>query len=389
LSVLEDARQVDLEDTGKAQPLGKVRPSDRRIIDMCQHPESRQVFATCDSEGNIMIWNWLGTRTGEDNESAVRVTNVVNIRNALRGDILKMCFHSFCRHPDCYTLLVLSHVPNRDWLKISVFTISGFHVVSECMERLPFHNDHLTAEHARNYPCRISHFDVSSSGWALVVAGEQLLQMFSISTDEAGTWSLSSIKPERDEAKFVTLPEVLQHGGGSVSSVCTSPVSALGAWQKRGKTVGLTDFIVIGMSSGEMYGVPLNCSRGQQGDVVTIGPYAGRFPRQRHTKNVRICSIMTVAPPEDESSDRTRLVSLGSNGKQVTWVFDVDSENWAPIEELDILPEGQQGRTTKDGIVASQSSASVKTVLLAADEKEKCVLAVDRVTGHSTSCSVK
>mmetsp|Transcript_101254 Transcript_101254/g.179895 ORF Transcript_101254/g.179895 Transcript_101254/m.179895 type:complete len:1387 (+) Transcript_101254:70-4230(+) len=387
---LEDARQVDVFSTGEAQALHAVRPTDQHIVAICQHPDNSQVFATCTNANEILIWQWLGTRTGALEEPAVKVECFFTPKRKKRftDSVMQVCFLPKVAHPGHagrYVLLVLMHVPGRDWLQITAYTVGIGAARFECGTQVYLTDNEITAEYTRKYPVRISHFGVSSSGAALIVAGEKLLQMFSISS-ENDRLRLSPMNTGRALDDILT-KDAGYHGGGSVSSVCTL----------LSCTPGYTDWIALGMSSGEMYGVPLKI--GQDGLARVDSNNFGRYKQQKQAHGVRICSVVPTYEPTagalqqvSHSSRATKAavnpwmtISVGGDGNLTTWHF--DELKWVPEESEQNVCQGQ---AQQGGIVAAQSSALVPSVLLVADEQNRCIVALNRANPNQQfRCSME
>jgi len=240
----------------------------------------------------------------------------------------------------------------------------------------------------------ISHFGVSHSGSMLILAGKRLLRFFELRLDVAGkTLQLNTI--ERADTDTVVQNDLGRQGGGDVSSVCAMPPSNF-AFGETPRQCDWIDWVVLGWSSGELSGLLFE---DRQGSIALVEKKSGRFKRgNTHTKGVSIRSVVSTFEPAASQSghisemtiDPKELITLGDDGKMLTWCYTTQSGWELSQSEMNIrqaiggtptpMRSGAGAVPQKDSlnVVAAHSSALVPSVFLIVDEKKRRLISMNR-----------
>lgn len=390
---LEDVRQVDVHESGRAIPVTDHR-WEGNIICMCQHRGEKQTFATCDTENNIMVWKWLGTEQQEPDKPAVKTLGVFGFPAS--ETVFQMTFLSDVPQriadKNGMVLVILSAEAGRHWLVITIVSVyQGNHIV-EHIEPVGVYADLLPT--LRRTGVQISFFTTSHTDRILVLGGRGLLQFYSIQVGPDGRFSLNLIE---DMAQMYA--NIKQNT--MVSCLSLPPPIRSG---------GILDWIVIGDSKGKLYGFRFDIRDDSR--IMVNSNVSGRFRSNTHSEGIPIRSLIATygATPYVHHKavqakglsyglflnkvplDEKGFYSMGEDGKLLTWKL-LESTGWTAIEEVNIrniTPEPCNGwlpepcRATCQ-FIAAHSSRLVPHIILAVDQDRKLLMCYDRTKRQELS----
>lgn len=368
-SALCDVRRVDCCDTGTAIPVSRS-PEFKRIVCMCQHPENTRLFAHCEltgTEHTIMIWKWAGTSSDLRRPA---VLAEVCFSPPRKCQIYQLCFLPHVGQPGEHVLAVLGRMRDCPWLMISIYSVSRdnrmrLHSIKKVFVNL------LDSTLRREGAC-ISHFGIAHSGRTLILAGNRLLQLFSI---KAGTKNieLCDLEGAVDCESHILNRDSAASDPTTVTAVCPLPM-------EPGTQSRLLDWIWLGLSNGEMFGILVEEHAPEK---FSVHKSSGRFKRNTHCQGVPIYAIMSVSQPSAASAQsiyysltmRRRdmcpntVLSIGADGKLLRTERCTQTHQWVPSGEWS-LPVPGKG-------FAAASSALLPSLLLLADEATQRMMVVD------------
>lgn len=377
-----DVRLVDCCKTGRAFPVSSSPELDK-ITCICQNPENSQVFAHCERSNTILVWHWRGTSSNVD-EPAVAVSH--NFKLPSLWQVFRMCFlPKPASKQGEHVIAFLGRMHDSNWLAVSVYTVwrgpKGTCVKLNLIKQV---YPDLFDEALQMEGAVISHFELSHSGRTLILAGDRLLRLYSVSFTSSGV-ELEDLDPAQDcEAHILN-----RDPHGTVTAVCPLPM-------EPGSREGFVDWIWLGVSSGDMFGILLEEN---SSGAISVATSSGRFRRNTHSHGVPIQAIVAVHEPSEGDSrslhhDLTRrkahinpntVMSISADGKLLQ--SERRSHQWEPATEwnvplsLDALRHG----------FAARSSALVPQVLLLADEGRQMLVAYDQrqpINSGVVSCSL-
>eukprot|EP00442_Polarella_glacialis_P058713 CAMPEP_0115125062 /NCGR_PEP_ID=MMETSP0227-20121206/48773_1 /TAXON_ID=89957 /ORGANISM="Polarella glacialis, Strain CCMP 1383" /LENGTH=1400 /DNA_ID=CAMNT_0002528271 /DNA_START=21 /DNA_END=4223 /DNA_ORIENTATION=- len=402
LPALEDLREVDLHETGSVLPAGKRLSGPEKIVAMCQHQEQNEVFATCNHENRILVFKWQGVKTG-GSEQAVRALASFNLRRS--RPIVAMCFLPKVpvrvSEQGGHVLLILSKVPGRHWLSISIHTIVGSSaVLTEAAEEvmLASPTDSEGFEYLRKHGFQVSFFGMSHSNSMVIVAGRNLFQAFEVCTDASGSLALQRVQLE-DASQADLSKSIMQKCGDAITSLVPMPVPI----RSTGLNEGLVDWLALGAKSGEIFGILIE-RRAKDGRLAVVHKHTGRFKSNPHN-GVPIRSLTSTfevsacSPKDPYMQSMTRslmvnkapinhqmLVSLGDDGTLVTWGV-VANQGWVSANCANVL-NSKDVHLEAPNLVAAHSSRLLTHVMLIVDEGRRCIITRDRVSNEESVCSL-
>jgi len=380
---IEDVRQVDVYDTGRAIPIAERR-SEGNIICMCQHKTEKQTFATCDADHQVVIWRWLGTDSDKEKPA---IKPVACFHWPKSQTIFQMTFLSEVpqRIADSggMVLILLTAEAKRHWFNLAV--VSVFSVVHrvECIETLGVFSDLLP--NLRKSGAQINFFTTSHTDRILVLGGRGLLQFWSIQEDAAGQLSLGLI----EDMAIIYATAIKQNT--MVSCLCLPPPNRSG---------GILDWIVVGDCNGRMYGFRFDIKENNK--IVLNAEVTGRFRSNKHTEGVPVKSLVATygsSPFVHHKAVQTKGVSyalflnwvpvdekgfysLGEDGKLLAWKL-LDPTGWTasdPINIRSLSGSFSSGWDMPCQFIASHSSRLVPNIMVAVDKDRKLLMCYDRKT---------
>jgi len=365
---LQDVRAVDCCDAGIAVPVSR-HPDFKRIVCLCQHPENSRLFAhceLCDNHNMIMIWKWVGTSADERQPA---VCAEVCFMPPQKWRIYQICFlPKQQRGPaDEHLVAVLGRMCDCHWLAISIYAVTRdgkfrLHSIKKVMVN-------LLDETLQKDGCEISHFGVAQSGRTLILAGSRLLRLYSISM-AAKNVELLDLEGAHDCESHILNRDT---AATTVTAVCPLPM-------EPGTREGLLDWIWLGLSNGEMFGILVEeTARGR----LSVHSSSGRFRRNTHCQGLPIRAIIPIHEPAQDHSlyysltmrrrdiSPSMVFSIGADGKLLR--TERSSHQWVPAGEW-TLPLSNNAKRYGFG---AASSALLPPVLLLADEGTQRLIAVD------------
>eukprot|EP00434_Breviolum_minutum_P026132 symbB.v1.2.023106.t1/scaffold2093.1/size89838/3 len=386
-SAISDVRVVDCCNTGRAFPVS-CSPEVEKIICMCQSPLNSQMFAHCERSNDcntIMLWRWKGTSSNL-NEPAMGAVASFRVQPAFQ--VFRMCFlptantASSSTKPYEYVIAILGRMHSCNYLTIRVHVLTLGPRARMVLKTLKDVFLDLMDEEVQMHGASISHFDLSHSGRTLILAGNRLLRLYSLNYT-AGGIELDDLDPAQDcEAHILG-----RDPHGTVTSVCALPM-------EPGSREGFLDWIWLGVSSGDMFGILLEESNG----TIAVATSSGRFRKNTHPHGVPIQAIVAVHEPQ-ESDPRSlhhsltmrqamvnpnTVLSIGADGKLLQ--SERRSHQWEPVYECQVPMSLDALRCG----FAAKSSTLIPQVLLLADEGRQCLIAYDQrqpVNSGMSTCS--
>jgi len=392
---LEDVRQIDVCDTGRAFPAAERRWEDN-IICMCQHKAEKQIFATCDAENTIMVWRWLGTELDTE-KPAIKPLCCHLVPKS--QTIFHMTFVSDVPQriadKNGFVMITLSAEANRHWFNLTIWSFYQVFSQIECIETVGVYADLLPS--LRKTGVQISFFTTSHTDRILVIGGRGLLQFWAIQESAEGRLSLSLIE---DMAQSYG-PHIKQNS--MASCLCLPPPT------KVHRSPGILDWIVIGDCKGTLYGFRFDMK--DNGSIVVNEGGSGRFRSNSHTEGVPIKKLVAIygsspfdhhravqnkgvpyslflnrVPMEDKA-----FYSLGEDGKLLAWNF-VDPTGWKRVAEIDIrsfsseLGSGWEAQSlaASSKYIAAHSSRLVPNIMVVVDQDRKLLMCYDRTKSEKS-----
>ena len=156
--------------------------------------------------------------------------------------VFRMCFLPKVSKQGEHVIAILGRMRDCNWLAISVYTVSRGRMRLNVIKQV---FPDLYDEAVQKEGAVISHFDLSHSGRTLIIAGNRLLRLFSVSLGPSGI-ELEDLDPAQDcEAHILT-----RDPQGTVTAVCPLPMEPK-------SREGFVDWIWLGISSGDMFGILL------------------------------------------------------------------------------------------------------------------------------------
>jgi hypothetical protein len=383
---LEDVRQVDVHDTGRAFTADDGRWAGN-ITCMCQHRMEKQTFATCDAENQVVIWKWLGTEHLDPDKAAVKALG--SFRYSHYETVFQMCFLSEVprrvAERSGMVLVVLSAEAGRHWFSITIVSVyQGSHFI-EHVHPVGVYCDLLPS--LRRTGVQISFFTPSHTDRVLVLGGRGLLQFYGIKEDQNQDLSVSLIA---DIAQMY--PDIKQ--STMISCLSLPPPIRSG---------GILDWIVIGANNGKLYGFRFDVREDER--IEVNASVSGRFRSNTHTEGVPVRALVATygATPYAHHKavqakglsyslflnkaplDEKGFYSMGEDGKLLTWKL-LESTGWTATEETSIhkMPcrpvDGWQPEAAREtrSFVTAHSSRLVPHVMVMVDEDRKLFMCYDR-----------
>eukprot|EP00418_Pyrodinium_bahamense_P044652 CAMPEP_0179194966 /NCGR_PEP_ID=MMETSP0796-20121207/96911_1 /TAXON_ID=73915 /ORGANISM="Pyrodinium bahamense, Strain pbaha01" /LENGTH=1418 /DNA_ID=CAMNT_0020899311 /DNA_START=105 /DNA_END=4361 /DNA_ORIENTATION=+ len=383
---LEDIRQVDVHDSGRAFPLSERR-WDSNITCVCQHRAEKQIFATCDKDNQIVIWKWLGTETHDIEKPAAKP--LFCFFYSKLETVFQMTFLSEVpqriAEKNGMVLIILSAEAGRHWLNLTIVSVySSMHNI-EHIETVGVYSDLLPS--LRRTGVQISFFTTSHTDRILVLGGRGLLQFWAIQEGPGGDLSLSLIE---DIAQMYSA--IKQNS--MVSCLCLPPPIRSG---------GILDWIVIGDCKGKLYGFRFDIRENNRIAVNT--DVSGRFRSNRHTEGVPVRKLVATygATPYVHHKavqakgvsyglflnraplDEKGFYSLGEDGKLLTWKL-LETTGWTATDEISFRDlscaptSGWQPQPCGAScqFIAAHSSRLVPSIMVIVDQDRKLFMCYDR-----------
>jgi len=383
---LEDVRQIDVHDTGRAFPDSEHR-WEGNIICMCQHRGEKQTFATCDTDNQILVWKWLGTEHSDPDKPAAKPLGSFTFSKS--ETVFQMTFLSEVpqriSEKNGMVLIVLSAEAGRHWLTVTIVAVYQGNHVFEHIQPVGVYADLLPS--LRRTGVQISFFTTSHTDRILVMGGRGLLQFWAIREGQSGELSLALIE---DIAQMYS--DIKQ--SSMVSCLSLPPPIRSG---------GILDWIVIGDSKGKLYGFRFDTR--EDGRIAVNANVSGRFRSNTHTEGLGIRSLIATygssayvhhkavqarglsyglflnKVPLDEKG----FYSLGEDGKLLTWKL-LDATGWTATEDncvrnLECIPvHGWQPEPCRSScqFIAGHSSRLVPHVIILVDQDRKLFMCFDR-----------
>jgi len=360
-----DVKTVDCCNTGRAFPVSSDAEVEK-ITCICQSPENSQMFAHCERSNTIMLWRWMGTTT-KANQPAVAA--VASFKLPAYWQVFQMCFlPKPAPRAGEHVIAVLGRMHDCNWLAISVYTVSRGRIILNAIKNVYLN---LLDEAVQNEGASISHFNLSQSGRTLILAGNRLLRLYSVCHAANGI-ELEDLDPSQDcEAHILG-----RDPHGTVTAVCALPMDP----ESR---EGFLDWIWLGVSSGDMFGILLEEHHG----TISVATSSGRFRRNTHSQGVAIQAIVAVHEPLEGDPrslhhsltmrkpmiNPNTVLSISADGKLLHSERN-ESKQWQPISEWHVPLSSEALRCG----FATKSSALIPQVLLMADEGRQCLIAYDQ-----------
>jgi hypothetical protein len=383
---LEDVRQVDVHDTGRAFTADDGRWAGN-ITCMCQHRIEKQTFATCDAENQVVVWKWLGTEHLDPDKAAVKALG--SFRYSHYETVFQMCFLSEVpqrvAERSGMVLVVLSAEAGRHWFSITIVSVyQGSHFI-EHIHPVGVYCDLLPS--LRRTGVQVSFFTPSHTDRVLVLGGRGLLQFYAIKEDQNQDLSVSLIA---DIAQMY--PDIKQ--STMISCLSLPPPIRSG---------GILDWIVIGASNGKLYGFRFDVRADER--IEVNASVSGRFRSNTHSEGVAVRALIATygsTPHAHHKAvqakglsyslflnkaplDEKGFYSMGEDGKLLTWKL-LESTGWTATEETSIhnMPcrpahgwQPEPARETRS-FVTAHSSRLVPHVMVLVDEDRKLFMCYDR-----------
>jgi hypothetical protein len=383
---LEDVRQVDVHDTGRAYPASEAR-WEGNIICMCQHRGEKQTFATCDTDNQVLVWKWLGTEQHDVAKPACKPLGSFTFSKM--ETVFNMTFLSDVppriAEKNGTVLILLSAEAGRHWLQITIVDVyTGNHYV-EHIEPVGIYADLLPS--LRRTGVQVSFFTTSHTDRILVLGGRGLLQFWAICEGPQGELSLSLIEDTAHMYSDIKMSSM-------VSCLSLPPPIRSG---------GILDWIVIGDGNGKLYGFRFDIREDHR--IAVNSSVSGRFRSNTHTEGVPIKTLVATygATPYIHHKavqakglsyglflnkvplDEKGFYSLGEDGKLLSWKL-VDATGWTATHGVNLrnlnmspldgwLPEPAR---TSCQFVAAHSSRLVPNVIVFLDQDRKLFMCYDR-----------
>jgi len=296
--------------------------------------------------------------------------------------VYQMCFlPANPARPGEHVLAILGRMHDCNWLAISVYTVSRGRIALNTIKNVYLN---LLDEALQNEGASISHFKLSHSGRTLILAGNRLLRLYSVGLAATGMVELDDLDPQQDcEAHILG-----RDPHGTVTAVCALPMDP------DSRSPGFLDWIWLGVSSGDMFGILLEESNG----TISVATSSGRFRRNTHSQGVPIQAIVAVHEPLEGDPrslhhsltmrkpmmNPNAVLSISADGKLLH--SERRSHQWQPVAEWQVPLSLEALRCG----FAARCSALIPQVLLLADEGRQCLIAYDQrqpVNSGMSMCS--
>lgn len=384
---LSDVRQVDVIGSGKALPLAYGR-WDGKLIAMCQHRHSKQIFATCSTTNDVMIWKWMGTDAQDPSKMAVRFLGGMDMGR--RHIVLQMCF--LCEVPERvqkrhgHVVIVLAAPVDRHWLEIHIYSV--YSTTWELEGLTPIRPESSMLQGLRMHGVNVKFMTMSYSDKILVLGGESTLQFYQLN-DVNGQLSMSLLQ---DTAKsFDELRECAM-----VSCLCMHLPVAYASEH-------FYDWIVVANEHGKMYGFKFDVHN--NGEIEQNSNDSGRYRHNSHTECVPVTSLVACFGDRPNShyahikergisyslalsqkclpQDHDKFCSIGSDGKLLSW--ELKTRGWQPASQSDVRAVSEARSEAYGGgscdFVAAHCSRLVPNVIVAVDQARQLLVCFDRTKG--------
>eukprot|EP00435_Cladocopium_sp_Y103_P011671 s2674_g3.t1 len=371
-----DVRAVDCCSSGRSFAVSTA-PELEKLRCICQSHENSQMFAHCERSNTIMLWRWMGAT--KPNQPVVAA--IASFKLPAYWQVYQMCFlPSNPARPGEHVLAILGRMHDCNWLAISVYTVSRGRIALNTIKNVYLN---LLDEALQNEGASISHFNLSHSGRTLILAGNRLLRLYSVASAPTGV-ELDDLDPQQDcEAHILG-----RDPHGTVTAVCALPMDP------DSRSPGFLDWIWLGVSSGDMFGILLEETNG----AISVATSSGRFRRNTHSQGVPIQAIVAVHEPLEGDPrslhhsltmrkpmmNPNAVLSISADGKLLH--SERRSHQWQPVAEWQVPLSLEALRCG----FAARCSALIPQVLLLADEGRQCLIAYDQrqpVNSGMSMCS--